>query len=192
MRMRTQPARASVVSGITQTTATTAQSSLSAPGLGWGDRTSANFSTFKTVTIAATSVAALELDCSDSSSMVPSVFEGLYWDNESSAGSQYHPYGKLASNMRDRKPSEVGNYDLTRVAEEVEEGTLNTGRDNSSELKRRIPVVSLGQGKWPDDFVDAFKPPTPSRAININQRDPKKPITVKPSASRVTSLEVCL
>ena len=69
---------------------------------------------------------------------------------------------------------------------------MNTGRENSSELKRRIPVVSLGQGKWPDDFVDAFKPPTPSRAININQRDPKKPITVKPSASRVTSLEVCL
>ena len=78
--------------------------------------------------------------------------------------------------MCDRKPSEVGNYDLTRVAEEVEEGTLNTGRDNSSELKRRIPVVSLGQGKWPDDFVDAFKPPTPSRAININRRDLEKPI----------------
>ena len=112
------------------------------------------------------SVAASELYRGDSSSMAPSVFENSYWDNGSSAGSQYHPYGKLASNMRDRKPSEVGNYDLTRVAEEVEEGTLNTGRDNSSELKRRIPVVSLGQGKWPDDFVDAFKPPTPSRAIN--------------------------
>ena len=85
--------------------------------------------------------------------------------------------------MRDRKPSEVGNYDLTRVAEEVEEGTLNTGRDNSSELKRRIPVVSLGQGKWPDDFVDAFKPPTPSRAININRRDLEKPIRSSPPHS---------
>ena len=62
--------------------------------------------------MAATSVAALELDCSDSSSMVPSVSEGLYWDNELSAGSQYHPYIKLASNMRDWKPSEVGNYYL--------------------------------------------------------------------------------
>ena len=29
--------------------------------------------------------------------MVPSVAEGSYWDNESSAGSQYHPYSKLAS-----------------------------------------------------------------------------------------------
>ena len=83
--------------------------------------------------------------------------------------------------MRDWKPSEVGNYGLTRAAEEVKEGTLNTGRD-----------LVLFNGKWPDDFIDAFKPPMPSRAININQRDPKKPITVKPSASRVTSLEVCL
>ena len=66
------------------------------------------------------------------------------------------------------------------MAEEVEEGTLNTGRDNSSELKRRIPVVSLGQGKWPDDFVDAFKPPTPSRTININRRDLEKPIRSSP------------
>ena len=57
-------------------------------------------------------------------------------------GSQYHPYGKLASSMRDRKPGEVGNSDLTRVAEEVGEGTLNTRRDSSSEA-----VVSLGQGK---------------------------------------------
>ena len=76
--------------------------------------------------------------------MAPSVSEGSYWNNESSAGSHYHPYGKLASSMRDRKPSEVGNYDLTRAAEEVEEGTLNTGRDNSSELKRRPSLVQLG------------------------------------------------
>ena len=178
-----EPVRASVASGTTQTTATTAQSSLVATGLGGGDRTSANFGTFRTATTVATSVAASELYRGDSSSMAPSASESSCWDNESSAGSQYHPYGKLASNMRDRKPSEVGNYDLTRVAEEVEEGTLNTGRDNSSELKRRIPVVSLGQGKWPDDFVDAFKPPTPSRAININRRDLEKPIRSSPPHS---------
>ena len=59
--------------------------------------------------------------------------------------------------MRDRKLSEVGNYDLTRVAEDVEGGTLNAGRDDSSEPKRRPGVVQLGQGKWPDDFIDAFK-----------------------------------
>ena len=58
----------------------------------------------------ATSVAASEPYCGDS--IVPSVSEGSYWDNESSAGSQYHPYSKLTSNMRDWKPSEVGNYYL--------------------------------------------------------------------------------
>ena len=104
--------RALVASWTTQTTAMTAQSSLLAPSLSDSDRTSANFGTFRTITTAATSVAALELYCSDSSSMVPSVFEGLYWDNESSAGSQYHPYNKLASNMRDWKLSEAGNYYL--------------------------------------------------------------------------------
>ena len=38
--------------------------------------------------------------------------ESSYWDNELSAGGQYLSYSKLASNMRDWKPSEVGNYHL--------------------------------------------------------------------------------
>ena len=70
----------------------------------------------------ATSVAASELYRGDSSSMAHSASESSYWDNELSTGSQYVPYGKLASNMRDRKPSEGGNYDLTRTVEEVEGG----------------------------------------------------------------------
>ena len=60
----------------------------------------------------ATSVEASELYRGNSSPMVPSV----------SVVSQYRFYGKLASNMRDRKPSEGGNYDLTRAVEEVEGG----------------------------------------------------------------------
>ena len=81
--------------------------------------------------------------------MAPPASGSSYWDNESSAGSQSHPYRKLASNMRNWKPSEVGNYDLT-VAEGLGlGGTLNTGRDNSSELERSPAVVSLGQGKCP-------------------------------------------
>ena len=134
-----EPVRASLASG---TTATTAQSSLLATGLGGCDRISATFGMFRTATTVTTSVAASDLYRGDSSSMAPPAFESSYWDNESSACSQYHPYGKLASSMRDRKPGEVGNSDLTRVAEEVGEGTLNTRRDSSSEA-----VVSLGQGK---------------------------------------------
>ena len=86
----------------TQTTTTTAQSFLLATGLGGGDKISATFSTFRTATTVATSVAASDLYRSDSSSMAPSVSESSYWDNESSAGSQHHPYGKLPSDMRDR------------------------------------------------------------------------------------------
>ena len=44
-----------------------------------GSGTLANFGTFRTVTTVATSVAALELYCGDSSSMVPSVSESSYW-----------------------------------------------------------------------------------------------------------------
>ena len=86
----------------------TAQSSLLAPGLSDVDRTSANFGTFRTITTAATSVAASEPYRGDSSLLAPSVFVALYWDNESSVGSQYYPYGELASTMRDRKPSNGG------------------------------------------------------------------------------------
>ena len=63
-----------------------------------------------------------------------------------------YPYGKLASNMRDRKLSELGT--LVWWGRQ-EGGTLNTGRDDSSKPKRRPSVVQLGQGKWPDDFIDA-------------------------------------
>ena len=127
--------RVSLASGTTQTTTTTAQSFLLATGLGGGDKISATFGTFRTATTVATSVAASDLYRSDSSSMAPPVSETSYWDNESSVGSQYHPYSRSASNMRDRKLSEVGNYDLTRVAEEDEGGTLNAGRDDGSEPK---------------------------------------------------------
>ena len=70
-----EPVRASVASGTTQTTATTVQSSLVATGLGGGDRTSANFGTFRTATTVATTVAASELYRGDSSSMAPSASE---------------------------------------------------------------------------------------------------------------------
>ena len=95
-----EPVRALVERGTIQATATAAQSSPLAPNLGGGDRPSANFSTFRTASTVATSVAASELYRGDWSSTAPSVSESSYWDNESFAGSQYHPYRKLASNMR--------------------------------------------------------------------------------------------
>ena len=55
--------------------------------------------TFRTATTVATSVAASELYRGDSILMAPSVSVALYWDNESSVGSQYYPYGKMASKL---------------------------------------------------------------------------------------------
>ena len=80
------PVRALVAGGAVQTTATTAQSSLLAPSLGGGDRTSANFGTFRTTTTVATFVTASELSAhsraggraGDSSSMAPPVSETSY------------------------------------------------------------------------------------------------------------------
>ena len=63
-------------------------------------------------TTVATSVATSELYRGDLSSMALSVSEALYWDNGSSVGSHHYPYGKLASIIRDRKPSEVESYGL--------------------------------------------------------------------------------
>ena len=59
---------------------------------------------------------------------------------------------------------------------------MNTRRDSSSELKRRPDFVSLGQGKWPNDFIDASEPRARSRKAN----------TIKPSTCRATSKEVFL
>ena len=54
-----------------------------------------------------------------------------------------------------------------RAAEEVKEGTLNTGRD-----------LVLFNGKWPDDVIDAFKPRAPSCAISRSQYDhPTHPVS---------------
>ena len=82
-----EPVRALVAGGgAVQTTATTAQSSLLAPSLGSGDRTSANFGTFRTTTTVATFVTASELSAhsraggraGDSSSIAPPVSETSY------------------------------------------------------------------------------------------------------------------
>jgi hypothetical protein len=76
---------------------------------------------------------------------------------------------------RERKSSEPAIVDLSRVAEETEEamagstkrglaGRLPGTTDEQSQERERVDKVRLGKGKWPDDFIDAFK----SRPIPIN------------------------
>jgi hypothetical protein len=74
---------------------------------------------------------------------------------------------------RERKPSETVPVDLLRVVEESEElaPAASTG-DRTGRMER----INLGNGKWPNDFLDALKVPSSS--------SPSRPIAIrKPSLS---------
>ena len=110
--------------------------------------------------------------------------------------------GSLENIMRprERKPSETVPVDLLRVVEESEEPNPGGGGDSSSNVASRsaVPVngrierIKLGQGKWPDDFLDAFQaayaPSSPSRPIAIKKFSSQSSLTVSRSAEnpRVT------
>lgn len=105
--------------------------------------------------------------------------------------------GSLENIMRprERKPSETVPVDLLRVVEESEEpnpsGGGSSSRDNVAHTSA-VPVngraerIKLGQGKWPDDFLDAFQsayaPSSPSRPIAIKKLSSRSSLTVSRSA----------
>jgi hypothetical protein len=64
--------------------------------------------------------------------------------------------GSLESPVRsrERKPSETIPVDLSRVVEESEEPVNGGGRGNG--MAHKAERINLKQGKWPDDFLDAF------------------------------------
>ncbi|KAL0065795.1 Protein kinase of the Mitotic Exit Network [Marasmius tenuissimus] len=88
-----------------------------------------------------------------------------------------------SDHTRDRKASDVGVVDLSRVIEETEEsgsssrggskgksrvknreedkGKGKVGMKEGSEAERvEKGALRLGKGKWPDDFIDALHPPS--------------------------------
>jgi hypothetical protein len=100
---------------------------------------------------------------------------------------------------RDRRPSETIPVDLSRVVEESEEtnpssgGGGGGGGSSSGNVARRSAVpangrerIKLGQGKWPDDFFDAFQaayaPSSPTRPIAIRKPSSRSSLTVSRSA----------
>lgn len=96
---------------------------------------------------------------------------------------------------RDRKPSETVPVDLSRVIEESEEPNPSSsgggGNSSSGNVARRSAVpangrverIKLGQGKWPDDFLDAFKAPSsPTRPIAIRKPPSRSSLIVSRSA----------
>ncbi len=104
--------------------------------------------------------------------------------------------GSLENVLRphDRKPSETVTVDLSRVVEESEEpNPSNSGGDggggsSSGNVAHRSAVsgngrverIRLGQGRWPDDFFDAFQA---TYAPSLTTR----PITIRKPLSRSSS-----
>ncbi|KAF8159453.1 hypothetical protein B0H34DRAFT_673825 [Crassisporium funariophilum] len=113
---------------------------------------------------------------------------------------------------RERKMSEVGGVDLGRVAEETDESVSSKGhvrerdrdrgRDRDRERERGkagdgrdgreiekpapAPAVNLKKGKWPEDFIDAFR--TQPQSISTKdlfpdqQEDSITPVTTSSSS----------
>lgn len=96
--------------------------------------------------------------------------------------------------ISDRKPSEPVVPDLVSLTEEEENSACgsssrDTHRDKAREPQTNKDVVRLGKGKWPDDFIDAFRPAVPSRQIptratvDVADSSPRcsAPLSVSPS-----------
>lgn len=79
---------------------------------------------------------------------------------------------------RERRPSGTAGVDLTRVVEEADESGSSSKGGRQREIlpeasqdqdlakpQKAIPI-KLGKGKWPDDFLDAFRVQTSSSALD--------------------------
>lgn len=210
--------RASVASGSSQATNTTGFSSLMSPVSEMNEAAdrSTNFGTIRTVTTEATSLVSSDapsLSRPEASSVVasPSIGYMMHKDEKPSRrrslDAQRNDAGisnpiiqshKISFPMRDRRPSETAIVDLTRVAEEAEEGTLHPHAVKSNvesgvdAAKQARQPIQLGKGKWPDDFISAFSAPAPSAPIpikNINDHDQRSDSPMA-HTSPLTSLSI--
>jgi hypothetical protein len=131
------------------------------------------FGTIRTVTTEATSCSEVpSFTRTEASSVAASMAEEM---------GRRRSGGESTSRLRERRPSEPGIPDLVSLAEEEENSACGSSskdhqrdssrpREPSRERETEAQVrVRLGKGKWPDDFLDAFKAqtPTPSRPIPI-------------------------
>lgn len=131
------------------------------------------FGTIRTFTTEATSCSeAPSFTRTEASSVAASMAEEM---------SRRRGGGEPTPRLRERHPSEPGVPDLVSLAEEEENSACGSSSNNhrKENLQPREPSrereteaqvrVRLGKGKWPDDFLDAFKTqaPSPSRPIPI-------------------------
>ena len=192
VRMSTT-SRASVASSSQVTDGSNAYSSLLDP------RSSTRFGTIRTMTTEATSLgtdapsltrtegssAAALLPLSDGDLLnAPSRTRSKRSSlpNGSPGGSQLDE----SPRRRDRKVSEnAGVVDLSRVAEETDEGSLvqrPNARAPSSPTRDRSPAIRLGKGKWPDDFMNAFQYPARSSPVQVLENRDERPLVESPTS----------
>ncbi|KAG1860705.1 hypothetical protein DFJ58DRAFT_657665 [Suillus subalutaceus] len=129
------------------------------------------FGTIRTFTTEATSCSeAPSFTRTEASSVAASMAEEM---------SRRRGGGEPTLRSRERRPSEPGVLDLVSLAEEEENSACGSSsnhhqgeslqpREPSRERETEAQVrVRLGKGKWPDDFLDAFKAqaPSPSRTV---------------------------
>lgn len=129
------------------------------------------FGTIRTFTTEATSCSeAPSFTRTEASSVAASMAEEM---------SRRRGGGEPTPRSRERRPSEPGILDLVSLAEEEENSACGSSsnhhqgeglqpREPSRERETEAQVrVRLGKGKWPDDFLDAFKAQTPSPSRTV-------------------------
>ena len=184
------------VASSSMTDTSTYSSLLDAGGVGNGySRNSGaygKFGTIRTVTTEATSFVPSEwpsMTRTEGSAMAASMMtcdenvgngdSAPYTNNSPSAGGGI-AFGQRRRSLeppvrpRERRPSETIPVDLSRVVEESEEPPIGSAGGVTQGGRERVERIKLGQGKWPDDFLDALQAQNyaSSRPIAIRKPSP--------------------
>ncbi|KIK98194.1 hypothetical protein PAXRUDRAFT_71369, partial [Paxillus rubicundulus Ve08.2h10] len=148
------------------------------------------FGTIRTVTTEATSLGSEvpSLTRTEASSVAASMAEEMSRRRNSSGD---------GARARERRPSEPAVPDLVSLAEEEETSACGSSSRETARAKSVIsegeqeqeadPVrVRLGKGKWPDDFLDAFRVANPSRPVPIRTAIDRTESSLAPSPLSVS------
>lgn len=119
------------------------------------NRSSTRFETIRTVTTEATSLASdiPSFTHTEASAVKVSLTKESPHQKLRRLGSPNSPVEEVPR-RKDRRRSD--SIDLSRVAEESEEGTIPTRHHSGNIHQPQQKIIKLGQAKWPDDFIKAF------------------------------------
>jgi hypothetical protein len=180
----TIPFRQSVASGTTTTDATMISSLLEVRHNSNGNT---KYGTVRTVTTEATSETP-SFTRAEGAAVASFIADDMAWKRGSDPGAKY---------SRERRPSETAIVDLSRLEEvdessssskggnRVDKGTVNARNQEKKQEPERVPIVHLGKGKFPEDFIGARSQPRaiPSRSHSTDRDDPTytpSPLSISP------------